>query len=229
MLRIAICQKEPTAPYKDFVARYVSEKGMDCTVASFETGATFLRKYKDFDAVFMDVELDDNGVQVAETLREKSDMPIVFIVGEEQFSIKGNKADAMDFLTRPVSYYAFSTMLDRLQTRMIRTDAPAVAVMTKNGARKMSVDEISYIESKGLNSIYHLTDGSVLKTYGTLNDAAKKLTEERFFRLGGYLINLGCVNKVSGADVYVETACLPLPYNKKAAFLSSLLAFADRG
>ena len=229
MLRIAICQKESTAPYKDFVARYVSEKGMDCTVASFETCATFLKKYKDFDAVFMNAELDGDGVRAAETLREKSDMPIVFIVGTDLFSVKGNKADVMDFLTKPVSYYSFSTMLDRLQTRMVNTDAPAVAVMTKQGARKMSADEISYIESKGLNCIYHLTDGTVLKTYGTLNDAAKKLTEERFFRLGGYLVNLGCVNKVSGADVYVETACLPLPYNKKAAFLSSLLAFADRG
>ena len=106
MVRIAICQKEPVETLKKFVDRYVSEKGMDCTVASFETVATFLKKYKDFDAVFMDAEPD--GEQAAEALREKSDMPIVFIVGTDLFSVKGNKADVMDFLTKPVSYYSFS-------------------------------------------------------------------------------------------------------------------------
>lgn len=230
-MRIAICDQTPEATdLVAFTEKYAEKKEIQCAAESFSTGEELLERQDDFDAYFIHVAFDGAGVGLAEKIREKnSSKPIVFIAGTDNFSVAGKTVDAVDMIVPPVGYYAYSTMLDRVQMRLVKTDVPpTVAVMAKKGARRVSVDEITYIENSGLDVIYHTTDGD-LKAHGSLNDAAKKVTGDRFFRMGKYLINLGHVQKVSGTDLYVGAACLPLPYNKKAELLNNLLAFMNRG
>ena len=225
MLRIAICVNAQSERYVGYAERYAAEKETE-SIAVPVSAEELLARYKEFDAAFIDAE---DGVGLAEGLRGAGcGAPIVFIGGQGQFSVKGKGVDTLGFLPEPVSYYAFSTMLDRVQVRLVKCDVPTVALMTKQGARRISVNDIAYIENSGLNVIYHMVDGDI-KVHGSMSDVEKKVTADRFFRLRGYLINLEHVHKVSGADVYVGSACLPLPYNKKAALCESLLAYMDRG
>ncbi len=231
-MKIAICEDkhEIAAILKEYSARYGEEKGVEVEVQAFSKGSAFLAKQHKFDAVFMDVELqDENGIEVALKLRETNkETPLVFIASSKQFVLKGYEVDAVDFLTTPINYPEFATMLDRVQVRLVRMDVPSIAVMTKDGAKRISVDQIEYMEGSLHHVIYHLVDGD-LRIRGTLGDEAKKVTQDRFFRLGGYLINLGHVHKVWEDDVYVGRACLPIKHDQKSQLLASLLAFMNRG
>ena len=232
MLRIAICEEkhEIVATLKEHLERYKAEKEVELEVQAFAKGSAFLSKQHKFDVVFLDVELqDESGFDIALKLREATKaMPIVFLASSKRFTINGYEVDAVDFLTVPTGYYAFATMLDRVQTRLVKMDEPSIAVMTKQGARRISVGQIVYMEGSLHHVIYHLTDGDV-RVKGTLADEEKKLTADRFFRLGGYLINLGHVNKVWEDDVYVGPVCLPISYKQKGELLKSLGAFMNRG
>lgn len=231
MLKVAICEEkhEIVASLKEYLERYQAEKGIEIEPQAFLKGSAFLAKEQKFDFVIMDVDFQDEEEDVASKLRETNGkMPIIFISSSKRFTIKGNKIDAVDFLTAPVGYYEFATMLDRIQVRLVKMDVPSIAIMTKEGARRISVDQIEYMDGSLHHVVYHLTDGDV-RVRGVLSEEAKKVTQDRFFRLGGYLINLAHVNKVWGTDVYVGSACLPLPYNKKAELLNSLVAFMNRG
>ena len=228
-LKIAIYSHNPqtVSEVLDYTARYVVEKGIECDTKGFDTGETLSERQHEFDAVIIDI--DGDGVSVATQMREKSfSGPIVFVTPASHFSIEEKTIDAMDLLVYPFSYFAFATMMDRVQIRLVSTETPTVAFMTRQGARRVSVNEITYIEGAGLHTICHRTEEDIVIN-GSLSDAEKKLTADRFFRLGKYLLNLGHVYKVSGNDVYVGTACLPLPPQKKGELLDSLLAFMNRG
>lgn len=232
MLKVAICEEkhEIVASLKGYLERYQAEKGIEIEPQVFLKGSSFLAKEQKFDFVIMDVEFqDEGGTDVALKLREENgEMPIIFISSNKRFTLKGSLVDAMDFLSAPIGYYEFATMLDRIQVRLVKMDVPSIAIMTKEGARRISVDQIEYMDGSLHHVVYHLTDGDV-RVRGVLSEEAKKVTQDRFFRLRGYLINLAHVNKVWGTDVYVGSACLPLPYNKKAELLNSLVAFMNRG
>ncbi|MBQ3755239.1 MAG: response regulator transcription factor [Clostridia bacterium] len=232
MLKIAICEDkhELVSTLKEYLARYQEEKGVEFEAQAFAKGSAFLAKQHKFDLVIMDTELqDESGIETAQKLREVNlTMPLVFVASSKQFTIKGYEVDAVDFLAAPIGYYEFETMLDRLQTRLVKMDVPSIAVMTKQGARRIFVDQIEYLDGSMHHVVYHLTDGEV-RVRGTLNEEAKKLTPDRFFRLGGYIVNLARVNKVWENDIYIGSMCLPVPYKQKAELLSGILACMNRG
>ena len=233
MVKIAICEKDSalSSALTEYTARYAEERGIECNALVFSTGKDLLEKPIEYDAAFISVGIDEGkGIEVAEKLHEISTtVPVVFIGTEKQFLIKGKRADAMDFLISPVTYYAYATMLDRIQVRLVETEVPTLALMTKQGARRVAVDQITYIESSANHVLYHMKNDEDLRVRGSLSDAEKKLTADRFFRLGGCLLNLEHVYKVSGNDVYVGETCLKLSPKKKAALLDNLLAFMNRG
>ena len=232
MFRIAICEEKHdiAATLKEYIERYGAEKNVEVEVQAFAKGSAFLAKQHKFDVVFMDVKLqDESGIDVALKLRETNKaMPLVFIASSKQFVLKGYAVDAVDFLTTPIHYYEFATMLDRLQVRLVNMDVPSIAVMTKEGAKRISVDQIEYMDGSLHHVVYHLVDGD-LRVRGTLGEEEKKVTKDRFFRLGGCLINLGHVHKVWEDDVYVGRACLPVKREQKSKLIASLMAFMNRG
>ena len=232
MLQLAICfcKKETADTLEIFVERYAKEKELEMRVLKFDDLSTMLENEREIDMALINVgENDDKAVSAAkEFSKANPGAPISFIGSVKQFTITGYEINLVDFLTLPAKYFAFSTLLDRMQVRMVKTDVPSVAILTKQGAKRIPVNTITYMEATPHHVIYHLVDGSE-RVRGNLNDEAKKVTADRFFRLENYLVNLEHVNKVWENDVYVGSACLLLPFSKKARFLNSLLAYMNRG
>ena len=234
MLRIAMfaLSSDTVKTLKGHVERYREEKGLDVECQAFESSERFLNNQHEFDLAIVDAEASnaDDGRLVTELRRLNRKIALIFVTSHKQFTIKNYEdVDALFFLGAPISYPAFATLLDRVQVRLVSQDVPTVAVMTKEGARRVAVDQITYLDATPHHVIYHLVDGETLRVRGTLNEESKKVTADRFFRLGNYLVNLGHVYKVWEDDLYVGDACLLLPRNKKQALLSSLLAYMNRG
>ena len=230
MLKITIFEDktEIKTKIKEYIERYNIEKEIETELKFFESSEKFLSKIKDSDIVMIDV--DGEGMNVANELRIKNkEIPLALISSLKQFAIDGHEIDAVDFITNTITYYEFSTLMDRLQMRLVKMEIPDVAIMTKQGIKRVSVNQIAYIEGTFNHVIYHLDNEEEISIRGSLNEEEKKLTMDRFFRLGDILLNLGHVYKVKGFDVYVGDTCLSLPQNKKQALLNSLLAYMNRG
>ena len=68
-----------------------------------------------YDIILMDIEMKFmDGMMAAEEIRKvDTEVIIIFITNSPQYAIKGYAVDALDYVLKPVSYYAFSQRLGR--------------------------------------------------------------------------------------------------------------------
>ena len=113
-----------------------------------------------------------------------------------QYAIRGYAVDALDYVLKPVSYFAFSQRLSRAIGRMKKRERKLISVNIKGGTIRLDVANIYYIESQGHNLIFHTASGAH-EARGTMQEAEQKLCGMNFFRGNkGYLINLAHVDGV---------------------------------
>ena len=106
-----------------FIAQYARESGRQLDVTAFADGAEIVDPYRPgFDIIFLDIEMPTlGGMPTAERIRQVDpDVVLVFVTNMAQYAIRGYEVDALDFVLKPVSYYQFSTKLERALQRIQR-------------------------------------------------------------------------------------------------------------
>ena len=64
------------------------------------------------------------GMPTAERIRQLDpEVVLIFVTNMAQYAIRGYEVDALDFVLKPVSYYQFSTKLERALQRIQRRRA----------------------------------------------------------------------------------------------------------
>lgn len=227
MLHIAIVEDDKTyaAQLKAYLAQYESETGHKMTVTIFPDGEDIVTDYSaEFDIILMDVEMTFlDGMKAAEKIREMdTEVVIIFITNMPQYAIQGYKVDALDYVLKPISYFAFSQRMDRALTRVKRKEKQYITVHQKGGKRKLDVSKICYVEVQDHFLIYHLMDGEVMGK-GAIKDAEDVLDGNLFFRCNRcYLVNLEYVEDFHGSDVTVAGDVIQVSRSRKKAFLDAL-------
>ena len=128
----------------------------------------------------------------------------------------------MDYVLKPVSYFAFSQRLSRAIQRMKKRARRYMTISIKGGAQKLDIDKIYYVESQGHNLIFHTEQGDHV-TSGTMKDVEGKLEPLNFFRCNkGYLVNLEHVDSVQGGCALVGGKELLISRGRKNDFMEAL-------
>ena len=227
MLRIAVVEDDKTyaAQLKEYLVRYGTEKNQKISVALFPDGEDIVTDYSaEFDIILMDVEMMFmDGMTTAERIREKdNEVVIIFITNMPQYAIQGYKVDALDYVLKPISYFAFSQRIDRALTRVKKKEATYITVAQKGGKKKLNVDKICYVEVRHHDLIYHSTKGDIV-TKSSMKEAEDTLGGTKFFRCNRcYLVNLEYVEDFRGNDVTVASDVIQVSRARKKAFMDAL-------
>lgn len=227
MLRIAVVEDDKTyaAQLKEYLVRYGTEKNQKISVALFPDGEDIVTDYSaEFDIILMDVEMTFmDGMTTAERIREKdNEVVIIFITNMPQYAIQGYKVDALDYVLKPISYFAFSQRIDRALTRVKKKEATYITVAQKGGEKKLNVDKICYVEVRDHDLIYHSTKGDIV-TKSSMKEAEDTLGGTKFFRCNRcYLVNLEYVEDFRGNDVTVASDVIQVSRARKKAFMDAL-------
>lgn len=227
MLRIAVVEDDKTyaAQLKEYLVRYGTEKNQKISVALFPDGEDIVTDYSaEFDIILMDVEMTFmDGMTTAERIREKdNEVVIIFITNMPQYAIQGYKVDALDYVLKPISYFAFSQRIDRALTRVKKKEATYITVAQKAGKKKLNVDKICYVEVRDHDLIYHSTKGDIV-TKSSMKEAEDTLGGTKFFRCNRcYLVNLEYVEDFRGNDVTVASDVIQVSRARKKAFMDAL-------
>lgn len=227
MLRIAVVEDDKTyaAQLKEYLVRYGTEKNQKISVALFPDGEDIVTDYSaEFDIILMDVEMTFmDGMTTAERIREKdNEVVIIFITNMPQYAIQGYKVDALDYVLKPISYFAFSQRIDRALTRVKKKEATYITVAQKGGKKKLNVDKICYVEVRDHDLIYHSTKGDIV-TKSSMKEAEDMLDGTKFFRCNRcYLVNLDYVEDFRGNDVTVASDVIQVSRARKKAFMDAL-------
>ena len=195
MTRIAIVEDEAAVREQltGYVQRYTRQYGTPFEVSAFASGVEILEEYRPvYDIIFLDVEMKHlDGMTTAERIRQMdADVILIFITNMAQYAIRGYSVGALDYVLKPVSYFAFSQRLNRAISRMKKREQKVITVNIKGGAVRINIANIYYIESQGHNLVLHTILGDY-ESAGTMKEVEEKLQGLNFCRGNkGYLINL---------------------------------------
>lgn len=227
MIRIAIVEdnKEDADRLNDYLHRYEKEHQEIFTISHYTDGDGIVENFKgQFDVIFMDVQMAFmDGMSAAEEIRKQDKhVVIIFITNMKQYALRGYAVDALDYVLKPVNYFAFSQRLERALERMRNRASKSVIVKIKGGMVKLEVSDICYLESVGHSLIYHTVSGKY-ETWGTMKSQEMELKDSHFVSGNkGYLINLAYVDGIQNAVVTVHGEELLLSRSKKAGFMEAL-------
>ena len=125
MIRIALVEDEAEvrAQLQGYVQRHTRQYGTEFAVTEFADGMELLDDYRPvYDILFLDVEMKHlDGMETARRVRElDKDVIIVFITNMAQYAIGGYAVGALDYVLKPVPYFAFSQQLRKAEEQLRR-------------------------------------------------------------------------------------------------------------
>lgn len=226
-MKIAIVEDEAVyrTQLQDYLRRYQQEFHRPLEVSSFDSGVAFLHQFKSqFDIILLDVAMPFlDGIETAKKIRSQDgETVILFVTNQAQHAIRGYEVDAMDYILKPISYFAFSQRLNRAVSRVSRREEPYLLLNLRAGPRKMKISAIRYIESEGHSLVFHTAEGEFIIA-GSMKDLEQKLGQYHFIRCNkGLLVSLRHVDGVRDGCAMVDGRELPISRPRKSAFMDAL-------
>lgn len=233
MIRIAIVEDDLTYSnqLEGYLHKYETEYGEAFEITTYTDGNLIVGDYhSQFDIILMDIEMQYmDGMSAAEAIRRvDKEVVIIFITYTPQYAIRGYAVEALDYIVKPISYFAFSQRLARAIIRMKKREQKSVIISVKGGVVRLPVNSIYYIESQGHDIIYHTSSGDYV-TSGTLKDAEEALASLHFFRGSKwYLINLSQVEGLEESAAKLKGgSSVVLSRGRKKEFMEALAQYWD--
>ena len=212
---IAVCDDDGNARESAarMALRWAEARGHEAALSYYESAENFLFEYQGegVDILLLDIEMGRmNGVELAKTLRVRDKlMQIVFITGYSEYISEGYEVAALHYLLKPVREEKLFSTLDRASEKL-RTDARVVILETADETVRVPIYEIRFAEVIKNYVTVHANADYTAKM--PLRELESRL-DERFLRIGrSYIVNLGCIHRVTKTDIYLHTGeTVPLP------------------
>lgn len=231
MVSVAIVEDDPvyTKRLQEYLKKYEEEYREPLQVTAYSDGDEIVENYRgQFDLILMDIEMRFmDGMAAAEQIRKQdSRVIIIFITNMAQYAIRGYAVDALDYVLKPISYFAFSQRIRRAMGRMKKREEHYVAINTKNGVYKIPASQLYWVESQGHRLTYHTKDAQYESTTASIGKLEKELGSANFFRCNKcYLINLRFVTGIEKDDVLLGDKNIPVSRAKKSDLKKALVAY----
>lgn len=226
MLRVAIVddEQEIRQSLEEYFKRLGQELRLNLKVWTFFSGDQFLTERMPFDLVCLDIEMPEmDGLELAARIRKTDEqVVIVFITYLAQMAIRGYEVRALDFLVKPVNYSSFSMKMLNVLKLLEKRKCRNLAVLTVDGLRKISTEELYYVEVQGHYLYYHTRKGT-FRQKASLKEVEEELKGLSFTKCNQcYLVNLRYASAVSKDEVQVAEDWLKISRPKKKSFMTAL-------
>ena len=205
--------------------RYLKGPDRSLDLFTMASALDILEDYRAvYDIIFLDVEMKHlDGMTTAERIRQMdADVILIFITNMAQYAIRGYSVGALDYVLKPVPYFAFSQQLLKAVARLEKRAKHYLTVPVEGGLRRLDTASIYYLESEG-HRVHFYTDEGDFSAPGALKAFEEKLADCPFARCNsGYLVNLAQVRELRQSTVQVGPCELQVSRPKRKAFLAAL-------
>ena len=234
LIRVAIVEDDPKAVelLRSYLDRYEKSAGVTVDVTVYADGAEAVECYTPiYDVLLLDIEMPHlDGMTAAGRIRAVDpDVIMIFITNMAKYAIKGYEVGALDFVLKPVSYFAFALKMDKVVATLQSREQRSLLVPTEDGMLRLSTHEITYIEVIDHQLQIH-TVGRVYTMPGTLSGMEETLAGANFARCNkGYLVNLRHVAEMKGNFAVVGGEQLLISRRRREEFLAAVAAYYGGG
>ena len=217
MLRIAICDDE--AQYVHQTAKLVQEylggrPDLSGQVFPFRLGRELLCQVEEaggFDLYLLDIIMPGlNGIETGRQLRQLGDGgEIVYLTTSADYAVDSYSVRAFFYLLKPLEKDRLFQVLDAAVKKLDERRSKAVLITTKDGSRRVLLDQILYVERVGRSLRYYCAGGAVdsISLRVPFHTAVENLlADPRFCQCGSsFAFNLQHVTGVSGQEVLLDS------------------------
>lgn len=145
-----------------YLEKYQQEKNCHFQITHFSDGDEIALGYKGgYDLILMDIEMTFmDGMSAAEEIRRADpEVLIIFITNSPQYAIKGYAVQALDYILKPLSYYAFCQRMNHVRELLGRRQKHFLTVPCAGGVQKLDVSDIYYVEICDHDLLFHTKQG----------------------------------------------------------------------
>lgn len=188
------------------VRRFEAARGVTFDVDVVPAAFELLDAGRTYDICLLDIQLPGiNGMEAAELLRsQRRATSIIFVTDLAQYAVRGYEVDALGFLVKPATFAGLSMNLDRAMREVARGTNRTVVVPTEDGFRSLPLSDVTHIEVRNHDLVYHTTSGEKACCRKTLSQAEAELAGAPVVRVSRYcLVNMALVTAVNGDEVSV--------------------------
>lgn len=211
-----------------YLHRFSEEADQAVQIRHYPNAEQFLSGYRfGCDLVIMDIDMPGrNGIEAARVLRRTDpDVVLMFVTNMPQYALAGYEVEAVDYVLKPVAYQDFALKLRKALRYIRRNRDEKIALQTTEGVVRLSVKEITYVESMLHYLTYH-TEVRDYRVRQTMEEAERNLRPFLFARCSkSFLVNLRYVRAIEKDDVVVNTVRLKMSRGKRKEFVDSFAQF----
>lgn len=226
-LRCCIIDDEPLAQV--LIKSYVAQTPFLELVDTFSSASMAVKTIIEdkIDLVFLDIQMSElNGIEFAKVI--PSDCKIVFITAFEQYALDGFKANALDYLLKPVNYSEFIGAAKKAlnwfemveSSKQHKDSEEYIIVKSEYKLIQIAVSNILYIEGlKDYVKIYLEDSNSSIMSLMSLKTLEASLPQDRFMRVHrSFIVQTSKIKVIERNRIVFGKQYIPISDTYKDAF-----------
>lgn len=239
MIKIAFCDDDMEVLHQmnELLDRYRVERNEDITYAAFQSPFELLTEIEKGirpDILFLDVVMPgQNGMDVAKEIRQYDmNMKIIFLTSSPEFAVESYSVGAYFYQLKPIWEESFFRLMDAVLAECEKKKKNSLILRSKDGITRIDLQQLEYCEVLGRKLLFHLEDGAVLESAGSLDDLAGQLMQySNFFRPHrSFLVNMEYIQNISSRSIkMVNDAEIPIPHGKCSEIKNTYMEYAFNG
>lgn len=239
MIKIAFCDDDMEVLHQmnELLDRYRVERNEDITYAAFQSPFELLMEIEKGirpDILFLDVVMPgQNGMDVAKEIRQyDTNMKIIFLTSSPEFAVESYSVGAYFYQLKPIWEESFFRLMDAVLAECEKKKKNSLILRSKDGITRIDLQQLEYCEVLGRKLLFHLENGAVLESAGSLDDLAGQLMQySNFFRPHrSFLVNMEYIQNISSRSIkMVNDAEIPIPHGKCSEIKNTYMEYAFNG
>lgn len=224
VIKIVFCDDDLSVlnEVNTLLSQYRVEQNQEIACAAFHSPLELLaeiEKGMHMDILFLDVIMPgEDGISVAKEIRQyDNNVKIIFLTSSSEFAVESYTVGAYFYQMKPVCAEEFFRLMDSVIAECEKTQHYSLILRCKNGITRINLEKLVYCEVIGRTLFFHLENGKVLESSGSLDELCGKLVSyENFLRPHrSFLINMEYIQSISGKTITMDNLVeIPIPHGK---------------
>lgn len=192
---------------------------------------TEIEKGLRLDILFLDIIMPgENGITVAKEIRQYDNIvKIIFLTSSSEFAVESYTVDAYFYQLKPICAEKFFQLMDSVISECEKSHQCSLVLRCKNGITRIDLEKLEYCEVIGRTLLFHLENGKVLESVGSLDELCGKLTQYKNFLRPhrSFLVNMEHIQTISYKAITMENLVqIPIPHGKCSEIKNRYLEYA---
>ena len=227
MTRIAFCDDDAALLHQmqDFLEQYRTLRGVQLELFPYTKPMELLADIEAgvrFDVLFLDVLMPGiNGINAAREIRRyDTAVQIIFVTSSSEFAVQSYVVGAYYYQLKPIWKDSFFRLTDAVLAKCRKRTQHSLILRCKSGVTRITLDSLEYCEVQGRTLVFHLLDGTVIESSGSMDELARQLADYPGFLRPhrSYLVNMEYIQNITAKSITMESlAEVPLPHVRRSA------------